>query len=360
MSFEVKKGYLALYYCFDIAEEITIEKIEKIFGNTPQKLSLQYSRLAPPYLQYREPPLFVSLGTRRIGDDHFACDAKIYDFGVVTIRLSLPIVHKDAETLVHWSKTYVENTVLEKFAREMVQHLKKEIGNALIELHMPAEEYWENYAVFCFHELKQEIKGADFLTKHRDVVARLVKGEKENLSTYEKDNALKYFISYYENDIAIVDWNAAVVVDPQKGFEVLDVLEYAVIELLELRAYDSFLDTVLDKAYDDLKKKRVKRRTLHTLSQVRLDIADVVEKVENALKLIGDLYLAKVYQTASSRFYLEKWKQSVKQKLDTVESLYQVLYDRKQSSRMMFLEVLMTLFFLIDLVFLFVQMFVLK
>ncbi len=355
----VKKGYLSLYFCYDVAEEIFVGKIEKIFGAVPEKLALKFSRLTPPYLQYREAPLFVNLGTQKVGNDTFICTAKVYDFGVITIRLSLQLVNLSDEQLLALSERYMNNTALEKVARQVLEKVKVEIKDAM-NVGIASADAWEDYAIVSVHEFQQSMNGNDLLTKHKEWLAWLLKSEKKKLSVHEQADALKYFISYYENDLVVVDWNAAFVYDPQQGFEVLDVLEYAVIELLELRAYDALLDNVLDKAYDDLGHKRAHPTTVRTLSQVRLDVAGVIEKVENCLKLVGDLYLAKVYNTAAARFYLDRWKGSVKGKLDTIESMYTLLYDRIQTSRMMVLEVLIVLFFIIDLVLIFLEIFMIK
>jgi len=61
---------------------------------------------------------------------------------------------------------------------------------------------------------------------------------------------------------------------------------------------------------------------LDRLSRMKLDISEVIDRLENYLKLIGDLYLAKVYQAASSRFYLDRWKLAVREKHSVIESLY--------------------------------------
>lgn len=352
MALQVKKGDLYLYYCFDVAEEIFLGKIEKIFGAAPQKIPLRYTRLTPPYLQYREAPIFISLGSEKIGQGQFACTAKIYDFGVITIRFALSFKDFSEKDLLRINEQYVGNYDVEQRARSVLARVKGEIKAAM---HLVAaapvdEDYWEDYAIFFVHETQHVMKGTDLVDKYREFVAKLLKSEKRKLSMHEQADAVKYFLSYYEDDIAIIDWNAALLYDPQPGYEVLDVLEYAVIELLELRAYDTLLDQVLDKAYDDIGTKRVKAGTLKSLSQVHLDIADVIEKVENCLKLIGDLYLAKVYNTAAARFYLDRWKSSVNGKLGTIESMYKVLYDRIQTARMMILEALIVLFFIIDLV----------
>lgn len=360
MSLEVKKGYLSLYYCYDVAEEIFLDKIENILGTTPQKISLKYTRITPHYIQYRHSPLFIDLGFQQFGNDKLECSAKIYDFGVITIRLSLHMENINAEDLALLSKQYVSNSKVEQLARLNLNKIKAEIGSAIEPSSIVTEDSWEDYSIFFVHEFKQDIKGHDILAKNKELLAKILKSETEKLSKFEQEDATKYFISYYENDMTIIDWNAAFIYDKQIGYDNLDVIEYAVIELLELRTYDTYLDKVLDNAYDDLSQRRVSGKTLKKLTKIRLGVSEVVEKVENSLKLIGDLYLAKVYNTAAARFYLDKWKGSVKGKLDTIQNMYEMLYEKKQSSRMMTLEVLMALFFAIDIVLILIEVILLR
>ncbi len=360
MSLEVKKGYLSLYYCYDLAEEIFLDKIENIFGTIPQKIPLRYTRITPSYIQYRELPLYVDLGAQNFGKEKLECTAKIYDFGVITIRLSLHLENVTSEQLVALSKQYISNPKIEQLARLNLNKLKAEISSAIEPSSILEGDSWEDYSIFFVHEFKQNIKGHELLSKHKEIIAKILKSETEKLSNNEENDTIKNYVSYFENDMAIIDWNSAFIYDPQKGYDILDVIEYGVIELLELRAYDNFLDKVLDKAYDDLSKKKDNRKTLKTLMHIRLDVAGVIEKVENSLKLIGDLYLAKVYNTISSRLYLDKWKSSVKGKLDTIQDIYQMLYQKKQDTKMMVMELLIVIFFIIDLVLIFIEVLLLR
>jgi hypothetical protein len=123
------------------------------------------------------------------------------------------------------------------------------------------------------------------------------------------------------------------------------VLEYAVIELLELRTYDDLLDRELDRAYDQLAHRRGLRlalapfsRPLRRLAEVRLDVGDLIAKVENSLKLVGDVYLAKVYRAASDRFHLREWKVSLEGKLADINETYALLNDEIQTARLLILE----------------------
>jgi hypothetical protein len=133
--------------------------------------------------------------------------------------------------------------------------------------------------------------------------------------------------------------------------------------LLELRTYDALLDRVLDRAYDDLEKKPSlltlrpfsSSPIIDYLSEMKLDVSEVIEKVTNSLKLIGDPYLARVYTVAATRFGLAAWQASVHQKLATVESLYELLYERTQARQLLVLELLIVVLFVLDILLLLLE-----
>ena len=75
----------------------------------------------------------------------------------------------------------------------------------------------------------------------------------------------------------------------------------------------------------------------------------VVERAENALKLIGDLYLARVHAAASERFYLREWEASINRKLDIVEDFYQLLTDRVRNTQSHTLELIIILLILFEI-----------
>ena len=64
------------------------------------------------------------------------------------------------------------------------------------------------------------------------------------LSRQEAKESTDRYLSYYQNDLAVLDWDAALAVqEPQQLDEILYVLELANLQLAELEAYDRLLDT---------------------------------------------------------------------------------------------------------------------
>jgi hypothetical protein len=103
----------------------------------------------------------------------------------------------------------------------------------------------------------------------------------------------------------------------------------------------------LDESYETLSGRRWQRRLLfdrshaadlYRLARLQADNAVLFEGVNNALKLLGDQYLARVYRLASTRFHLPEWDASILRKLQTLESIYQKMADQAANRRIELLE----------------------
>ena len=71
-------------------------------------------------------------------------------------------------------------------------------------------------------------------------------------------------MSYYENDLAVLDWDAALIVqEPGQLDEILYVLELANLQLAELEAYDRILDAALERSYRDLTQRTAAQQRSH-------------------------------------------------------------------------------------------------
>jgi hypothetical protein len=145
--------------------------------------------------------------------------------------------------------------------------------------------------------------------------------------------------------VTIIDWQAAMVIDAEAE-DVRTVLEFANVELLEMRFLDDQLDRVLDQSHRTLSEQSWRRffafkqstRELHRLARLQMESAVLFEEVNNALKLLGDQYLARVYRLISQRLHIGEWDASILRKLQTVESIYSKLSDRQSTRRMEALE----------------------
>src|SRR5206468_7102233 len=131
---------------------------------------------------------------------------------------------------------------------------------------------------------------------HRREVASLLTQELDcdHLSKQEADESTGRFLSYYEHDLVVVDWDAALIIDePQNFDETLYVMELANLQLAELEAYDRILDNSLERAYRDLGSRPVRGRSaiLREIREIRIDLARFSDELSNISKFFGDWHL---------------------------------------------------------------------
>src|SRR5207249_3642843 len=139
----------------------------------------------------------------------------------------------------------------------------------------------EPYTVYCVSVTETPVRV--FTTAWRREVTALLANDPrpDAISDEEVDDTWRNWFSYYQDDLVVLDWDAALVIEPSASYEdTLTVFELANLQLLELRTYDAFLDKVVDKAYDDLEDLfarssllRSGHDTVKELAEVRMDLA---------------------------------------------------------------------------------------
>jgi len=354
---KIKEGSILVYYLFDVASEIQVEKLEKVMGKKPVESQISYTRVTPKYIQYSPAPYLLKFGKKQMDIDgkklEFEVFAKIFEFGVISMRFDM-LYSGELDNLEEISQMLSGNLVLENEAIKYVNKIKKEIPDLVIK---PLEKYFiEDYIIFHAKSFDKAATAKEVM-KEKNTIAKILRSEgKVDLSPEEVDRTVTNTLSYFPDDLAIVDWNSAFIYDPRMSWDTLDVLEYANIELLELRTYDSVLDKELDSAYDKMKVKGWRlpllspfSSAIQRLEETRLEVTEVTEKVENALKLVGDQYLANVYNTAVEALFLNEWKKGVKDKLEIIDDFYSTLYNKVQTERMLVLETLIVLLIVLEI-----------
>jgi hypothetical protein len=165
--------------------------------------------------------------------------------------------------------------------------------------------------------------------------------------------------SYFEDDLAVLAWNSALVVEPApEDTDVQYVLEFANAQLLELRYYDTVLDREIPRIYDEIAAARqgfhlIGRRYGRLLAALQGRVADateLVERVENALKVTDDVYLARIYAAALEIFRGRTWRLGIDRKVAIVREAYSMLNDESVGRRAEVLEVTIIVLILVEIV----------
>jgi hypothetical protein len=206
-------------------------------------------------------------------------------------------------------------------------------------------EFTEEYAIVGIREGTGELAAAAFCDRNTDRIAGILRPDAGQLSTEEVADATRVRISFGPSDVTIVDWDAAFVLDPDPE-DVRAVLEFANVQLLEMRWLDLQLDDAIERSYQLLGRRqgwravvpRALSADLNQVAALQLESAVMLERVSNALKVFGEEYLARIYRLAADRFQLADLDATITRKLATIESIYQKLSDRASGIRMEILE----------------------
>jgi len=353
-------GEVVYLFAYDIAYELSRDLPSTLLGSTVAEYRLDVTRRNPRHLVFYRPKMIRLAPEERVGPFgpvRIEREVKILPVGVISVRVRVPFEVERLEDLVAFHDLQFSNGALGDEVRALAERVRAALGpHVLRGVEAMSEE--EAYTVFC---LRSPVHGADgdparaedWLEARRSVVAALLTQEDDHgrLSRQETLESTARSLSYYEDDLAVIDWDAALVVDePAEWEETLYVLELANLQLAELEAYDRLLDTTLERSYRDLgvSPLRSKRVVLTELRELRIDMTRFRDELSNISKFLGDWHLARVYEAAATRFHLGDWHRSVEDKLKTVGELHELLKSDQSNRWMMILEVTVVLLFILD------------
>lgn len=360
------KGEVVYNFIYDLGAEVDLQRVGEILDERPHPEQLEIRKTAPKYVDLPRPlTLRLRPVTRAttLGPRTFDVQVRVFGIGAVSVTLKLAFDVPDLAALIPFGPLRLVDAEareqpLETTTREIVEKIRHDLDPALVE-HYPGTTEPETYVVFAVQDASP-YDPSSLLAKERQALAGLLGGEPDwkRLSREEVEDNLRYWYRYYEDDLVVVDWDYALVVEPSgKWNDVLYVCELANLQLLELRAYDRYLDEVLDKAYADLDRFFGRkglfasaREIQMALSEARIDLTRVTDEINNIGKIFGDWFLAKLHVGLTSRFHLPEWESIVREKMEALDGLYGLATHEVEHRRSMFLEVLIVLLFVIDLV----------
>jgi hypothetical protein len=350
-------GAVLVLIQFDVSEEIRLDELRRIFGARRAEASFKHA--APTYVQYQRPPVVEPIEPLVL-DSGERLDAQIryYDYGVLSVVFELPF-SGDWDTLVRLSSRWVWDTDFTSLASKIVKNKLERARPALIK---PYKDWLhEDYFTFHVSETATKPSANELLAQHGGQIAQIVRGETSPLSDGERQEVLQGKISYYPNDLAVIGWNAAFLYDTNAGAETaIQLLEYANSQLLEFRHYDELLTRELESVYDFLEKGGTglwsrwrTARAASKLHTVLLDVDELTEHADNAIKFLSDMFSARLYKLAASKIGVPDYKDLVQSKIRTAEELYHFMVDQFNQSRAFVLELMVVIILIIELVMLF-------
>ena len=360
----IADGTVHVYRLFDVADAVDLSAAERAAaGAEKSRLRLEGAQSGTA-LEFPRPPLQLALGAREVplaaGHRTARASAHVYDYGVISILYQLPIPAGAtlADLVPLAEELVVEPTpAIDQAARREAQELARALGPALERPH--SWEGFESYQVFFVRRFEEgRIRALDLL--ERAPIPELLLGETSEvpLSPAERQEVLSHHFTYLEDDLAVVHWNSALVVEPSGVQDIPDLLEFATAHLLELRYYDALLDRELHRIYDqieaggspvsDLFTRRYRKLQRETAALL-VELSEMIERLENAIKIVGDFYLARLYLAAVRRFRLPAWQETVLRKQKLVADVNELIGDAADTNRSELLEIAVIALILLEL-----------
>jgi hypothetical protein len=205
---------------------------------------------------------------------------------------------------------------------------------------------FEEYTVLSV----RHVDGApdEFLDRNGQAIARFIRSQREFFGPREIQEVLTTRVRYSEQDLTVIDWEGAVVIAPNGDFQSdIELLKIGNYQLLRYRLLDRAIERNLQKVGQNLQEgawpsvlPRPAKRALREAVEQRLALMLDFEKIDQSLLLIGDWYTAKLYLAMYDEFYLDEWKAAIKGKLESLESITQIVQQNFTFSWSRFLELM--------------------
>ncbi|MCE7973522.1 MAG: hypothetical protein DYG92_04235 [Leptolyngbya sp. PLA1] len=371
-TIRVHKGDCWVFFALDAAYAIDLDEAQRLLslggsraGEATHREAITHQKRSPAHLQFRPAPLRIDQPCPEVGVLDLAgfhaspqVECTLFDFGAVSVAYRIPLegggTGLPLTSLTPLAQRLFDCTDLREDAQARVRLLTSRLAGAFDRpsLHPFVEDYTVYHARVW--TTAQPAHAEEALTGDSRSVAALLLAEPDGgaLSDQSVASALSTRVSYSHGDATVIDWNAALALGADES-DTLAVLEFANVELLQMRLLDDRLDAALDRSYSALLRRDSKGRMPRSplgllmdpnraerrrLAALQMENAVLFEGVNNALKLIGDEHLARLYAAAARRFHLGDWDLSILRKLRTVDELYQKLAEEASARRMEVLE----------------------
>src|SRR5271165_1490036 len=349
-------GSVLVLLQFDVCEAIRLDRLRELLRASKME---QPALKHPGAVRYRRPPVVESIGTLTLeSGEELQGEVKYYDYGVLSVVFELPF-EGGWDKLTALASRWVWDV---DFAAQATEIVRRRLEHATAALVKPYSKEWlsEDYLIFHIREIDGSSSMSDLIHTQGARIAQVVRGDTGHLAESECNEVLQSRISYYANDLAVIGWNAAFIYDSTAGAETaVQLLEYANSQLLEFRHYDDLLTEELERVYTLLDEgtgifaRWRLARSATRLHTVLLDVAELTEHADNAIKFLSDMFSARLYKLAASKVGVPDYKEIVTRKVRTAEELYRFMVDQFNQSRAFFLEVTVVIILVVELVYLF-------
>lgn len=356
---QVQRASLHLYQLFDISNSIDLDCARATLATPAARVHPVASR-GGGSVDIRQLPLEISMGdyTLRIGDRDLRAylHARIYDLGILAFRMLIPLAEPESWESITELMACVQSypaAVADTFEHHL-ESLRQTLRPAV---ERPNETIRsEDYAILLVERLGEGRPASEMAAS--PVLLQAALGERRVLSPAAQSLATS--LSYYEDDLTVLTWSAAIVIEPDAAArdDVALLLEFANAQLLAFRSYDAEAEQELARIIPRIPRRRrpvwtrlrASNSFLRDLFALIAEITDTSARVENALKVTEDVYWNRVYSAALSTLRVEVWRSSIRETLTVLRETAALLHDEAQEAWTTLLELLVIVLIAVELI----------
>lgn len=353
----ITSGSVTVFFLFDVAHSIDLETVQRVLGPGASIATLNGRNAGTPRVAYQRAPLVADgavFGWAQL--DSYKVRVKLFDYGAISLMLTRPFSGSWQE-LMALSQQLADGDDLGRKASDLLQNVIGQVRDGLRGLRESI--LTEDYTVFAATAFDPPQSADSLVEQHGVEIAQVVRGERSPLSWQEVDEVLQHRLSYLATDLIVPAWNAAFIHDSEAGvLAAHEIVEFVNSQLLEFRYYDELLEREVQRTYAELQAPRWTDRFIsrrHTRATRRLhtmliDVNGLTDHMENAIKVAGDVYAARLIGLVAARVGVPDWKSNVREKLKTLDDIRRFAVEQAAVSRGNFLETVVVLILVIELV----------
>lgn len=330
---------LRFYRIYDIGLEIDLDWLEKELARSFTTARTGFLRVKPTSILMDVPPLTIDLGQSVVQKEGRTFDlkvsARIFDIGAISLCFVYERPESDFELL--------EGTGLLFAGQEGLSDLFMSHLDTLVKILKPHSrgfalnpDFFEYYTVYLMDWMDSSIDPLPLLA-----------GEKREFSPQMAEEIFKDSQAYTKEDIAILSWDSALLCNPDSPSDLFDLIEFANVQVFELRYYDRELSRQMGKMYEDivladklspLRRRQRYRKIMMQLMQNNAELSEITEKVNNLVKVTEDAYYARVYASVLKTLKSSQWSESVSHKIKIIRDNYSMLSEEVRIQHSNYLE----------------------
>ena len=283
-------------------------------GNAPPPEQFKGLVKDAPYFQPTDIDL-VTLGEETIVIEGYAVSAvrQRFDDRVQMVECHFDLLDPFASSVLK-DRTKIQSALQSRYIPEVVRQsgLYEEYSILLVQNAKPSPDKW--------------------LEKNAVALATFIRSQKDTLDKAEIDEILMSRTHYSSKEVTVVDWEGAIIIAPNADYQSdIALLKIGNYQLIRYRMLDKSIELILDKIsetfFQNKKRPRPTRGMIRQIAEHKLEMMLSFERAEQNMLLIGDWYTADLYEAIHDQFYLKDWKDNVKSKLDSLESIVQTIRD---------------------------------